>query len=154
MIRTVVAFVVLAGCATHSASSNEPQLTGDTCALYTDATSCDQNTDCTWFGTGCACPPNDPSCTCSPGACASKTGGGSGSGSGSSTGGAACACPNGEVCFEQVGGPAQQAGTSPTIECTLPAAGSGDACPRIQGEGTCTDSTTVTGLCLCDNGIR
>lgn len=82
----------------------------------------------------------------------SKSGSGSGSGSSSTT--AACACPNGEVCYEQVGGPAQQAGTSPTIACILPAAGTGNPCPRIQGEGTCIDSTTVSGLCVCDNGIR
>jgi len=42
----------------------------------------------------------------------------------------------------------------PAIECILPASGSGDPCPRIQGQGMCTDSTTVSGLCICDNGIR
>ncbi len=145
-----LALVLLLGCATHKGSSNEPVLTGDQCALYIDGTTCNADPDCFWAGTGCACPPNDPSCTCSPGSCASKYGSGSGSGSG--TGSAACACPNGEVCFEQIGGPATQ--TPPSIECTLPAPGPGDPCALIQNEGTCTDSTTVSGLCICDNGIR
>ncbi|MGE5181392.1 MAG: hypothetical protein ACM31C_05000 [Acidobacteriota bacterium] len=152
MTRLAALLLFVASCTDHKASTNEPVITGDSCALYTDATSCNADPACMYFGTGCACPPNDPSCTCSPGACGSKSGSGSGSGSGSST--AACACPNGEVCFEQIGGPAQMSGTSPTIECTLPASGTGDPCPRIQGEGTCTDSTTVSGLCVCDNGIR
>ncbi len=34
------------------------------------------------------------------------------------------------------------------------APGTGDPCARITGEGTCSDSATVTGLCVCDNGIR
>ena len=146
-----VAWVVaVLGCADHKSSTSQPVLTGDTCALDTDATTCAADSGCTWFGTGCACPPNDPSCTCPPGACGSTSGSGSGSGST----GAACACPNGEVCFEQIGGTAQPAGTTPAIECTLPTAGTGDPCPRITGEGTCHDSTTVGGLCLCDNGVR
>ncbi len=148
-MRAVLAFVLLAGCTT-STSSTQPKLTGDQCAVYTDSQTCNADSDCTWFGTGCACPPNDPSCTCSPGACGSKTGNGSSSGSG--TTGAACACPNGGVCYEQIGGPATM--TPPTIECTTPTAGTGDVCTRITGEGTCTESMTVSGLCLCDNGIR
>jgi len=150
-MRHLAFVILLAACADKgSSTSNQPVLTGNTCQVHSDATSCDQDPDCAWLATGCACPANDPSCSCPPGACESKSGQGSGSGSGTTT--AACACPNGEVCYEQVGGPAMT--TSPTIECILPASGSGDPCPRIQGEGTCTDSTTVSGLCMCDNGIR
>lgn len=144
-----LALVAFPGC-TESTSSTQPKLTGDQCAVYTDSQTCSADMDCTWFGTGCACPPNDPMCSCSPGACGSKTGNGSSSGSGSTM--AACACPNGGVCYEQIGGPAMQ--MPPSIACTTPAAGTGDPCARIQGEGTCTDSMTVSGLCLCDNGIR
>lgn len=152
-------FLLLAACAGSppSSSSHEPVLTGDRCEVYTDATACDLDADCQWLGTGCACPDPqiDPTCHCPPGACVAKSGGGSGSGSGGSgSSGAGCACPNGEVCFEQIGGPAQQTGTAPTIACTLPAPGTGDPCARVQDEGTCTDSTTVSGLCVCDNGIR
>ncbi len=152
MRHLALILLLAAGCADKASSTtNEPVLTGNTCQVHTDATTCDADADCTWLGTGCACPANDPSCSCPPGACESKNGG-SGSGSGSASTTAACACPNGEVCYEQIGGPATS--TAPTIECILPAPGSGDPCPRIQGEGTCTDSMTVSGLCICDNGIR
>ena len=67
---------------------------------------------------------------------------------------AACACPNDGVCFEQVGGTAQSGGGDPDIQCTTPAAGDGDPCARIRGQGTCNDDPNVSGLCLCDNGIR
>ena len=154
MIRLLasVAFVVAAGCAAEQTSSTSPQITGDTCALHADATTCAGDATCTWLGTGCACPPNSPDCTCPDGACVSTTGQGSSSGSGST--GAACACPNGDVCFEQIGGTAQSSDAPPPIACTTPASGTGDPCPRIVGEGTCHASTAVSGLCLCDNGIR
>ncbi len=145
-------WVVLIGCGAQQGTSSDPVLSGNTCSLHTSATTCQMEMDCTWLGTGCACPPNDPTCTCSEGTCASTSGSGSGSGSGSS--GTGCACPNGGVCYEQIGGPAQQSGTEPQIECTTPTAGTGDPCTRIAGEGTCRDSPTVSGLCVCDNGIR
>jgi hypothetical protein len=140
--------ILLLGCADHKGSTNEPVITGDKCEAYADPTACAADSTCRWYGTGCACPPNDPSCTCSGGVCASAEGTGSGSGSAM----AACACSNGEVCFEQIGGPAVQ--SPPQIDCTLPASGTGDPCPRIQNQGTCMDSTTISGLCICDNGIR
>ena len=152
-MRALLVVALLAGCS-DSTSSSAPKLTGDTCAVYTDSQTCSADDNCTWYGTGCACPPNDPSCMCSPGACASKSGMGSGSSSGSGSTGAGCACPNGGVCYEQIGGPAQMGNTQPDIMCTTPAPGSGDPCGRISGQGTCTDSTTVSGLCICDNGER
>ena len=142
-------FVAVPACS-ESTSSTQPKLTGDQCAVYTNDQTCAADADCTWFGTGCACPPNSPNCVCSPGACGSKNGGGSGNGSGMTMAG--CACSDGGVCYEQIGGTAMMG--PPTIECATPTAGTGDACGRIQGQGTCTDSTTVSGLCLCDNGIR
>jgi hypothetical protein len=69
-----------------------------------------------------------------------------------------CSCPNGGVCFEQIGGPAQRAGDGPAVQCTIPESnggcGSPNACAHLAGEGTCTDSATIAGLCVCDNGIR
>ena len=124
---------LLLGCATHKGSTNEPVLSGDPCALHPDEARCTADSACVWAG-----------------ACMSKSGGGAGGGGGS--GQASCVCFNGDVCFEQIGGPAMQ--TEPQIECAQPAPGSGDPCTRIQNEGTCTDSTTVMGLCICDNGIR
>jgi hypothetical protein len=153
MTRLALAIMFLLGCADHVDTSNTPVLSGDACALHSDSASCAMDSECQWLGTGCACPPNDPTCVCSPGACVSIHGS-SGSGSGSGSTSVACVCPNGEVCYEQVGGPAQPAGSTPQIECTLPASGTGDPCARIEGQGTCIDSTTVTGLCVCDNGIR
>ena len=155
MTRFALAFALLLGACSTQQGSTSPQITGDMCALHADAQTCNADSACTFLATGCACPPNDPSCVCSPGACVSKSGSGSGtsSGSGSASTGAACACSDGGVCFEQIGGPAQMAG-DPMIQCTTPAAGSGDPCGRIQGQGTCMDSTTVSGLCVCDNGER
>lgn len=152
-MRALLVVALLAGCS-DSTSGTSPKLTGDTCAVYTDAQTCAADDSCTWYGTGCACPPNDPSCMCSPGACGSKSGNGSGSGSGSGGAMAGCACSDGGVCYEQIGGPAQMGNTQPMIDCATPTPGTGDPCARIQGEGTCTDSTTVSGLCLCDNGER
>jgi hypothetical protein len=149
MRHALVAFALLAGCS-ESTSTNTPKLTGDQCAVYTNSDTCNADNDCTWYGTGCACPPNDPNCMCSAGACGSKSNPGGGSGSGSTMAG--CACSDGGVCFEQIGGPATM--NPPMIDCTTPAAGSGDPCGRIQGQGACHDSTTVSGLCLCDNGER
>lgn len=63
-------------------------------------------------------------------------------------------CPGGGVCFEQVGRTVQQGGDVDEIQCTVSGAGSGDACGRIEGEGMCRPSETVSGLCVCDNGIR
>ncbi|MEO6771846.1 MAG: hypothetical protein ABI467_02360 [Kofleriaceae bacterium] len=143
--------MMLVACADQgTATTNAPVLTGDACAVYTETTACQADSACTWFGTGCACPPNDPSCVCSPGVCGAKGAPGSGSGSGSTSAG--CACSDGGVCYEQVGGPATM--TPPSIECTTPAPGGGDPCGRVTGQGTCSDSTTVSGLCVCDNGIR
>jgi hypothetical protein len=136
----------LCACTDHKASTNQPVLTGDKCEAYADATGCTGDPDCRWIPTGC---PNDPSSPCPGGACESIHAG-SGSGSGSAMTG--CACPNGEVCYEQIGGPAET--MPPAIDCTLPAPGTGDPCARIQGQGTCTESTAVSGLCLCDDGIR
>src|SRR5206468_1886404 len=76
--RLTFALLLAAGCTDHATgSSNEPVLTGNTCQVHTDATACDQDADCTWLATGCACPENTPSCTCPAGACVSKSGSGS-----------------------------------------------------------------------------
>ena len=62
-----------------------------------------------------------------------------------------CMCSNGGVCFEQIGGPPQS--TPPMIGCAQ-VPDQGDRCALIKDQGRCTASTSVTGLCLCDNGIR
>lgn len=147
-----LAFAVVVGalgCTTSKDSTNQPLITGDTCAVHVDPSSCTGDQGCMWYGFGRACPANEPNCP--SGVCQGSSGSGSGSGSGSA--GAGCACPNGGVCFEQIGGPAQPAG-DPEIQCATPTAGDTDPCTRITGEGTCTDSTSISGLCLCDNGIR
>ena len=151
MLRILTLALVLVACTDHKSTTDDPVLSGDGCAVGSDETSCSAQSGCEWLGTGCACPPNDTSCTCPPGYCVSTSGG---SGAGSGSGHEACACPGSEVCFEQVGGTAQPQGSGPTIACILPADGTGDPCARIQGEGTCTDSASVSGLCVCDNGIR
>ena len=128
-------------------SSTTAQVIGDMCTTHVDEVSCTAETGCQWFGLGRPCP--DDGSYCQSGVCQSPN-----SGSGSAGGGAACACPDGGVCFEQIGGPAQMSGSGEEIMCTTPSAGSGDPCARIEGEGTCRASETVSGLCICDNGIR
>lgn len=149
-MKWTFAVALLIGCGGGMSSGGDtPRIDGDTCALHLDETSCRDNT-CEWFALGQPCQVGQP---CVSGECQSPTTVGSGStGSGSTSTG--CACPNGGVCFEQIGGPAMQAGSGPEVQCTTPTAGDGDACTRIQGEGTCTESAAVTGLCVCDNGER
>jgi hypothetical protein len=120
--------------------------------VHVDQTTCTADTPCTWYELGRPCP--DDGTVCQSGVCSNPAGSGSGGGSGSGSTGAGCACSNGGVCYEQVGGTAQQGGTGPEVQCTTPAAGDGDPCGRIAGQGVCSDSTQVTGLCICDNGIR
>lgn len=140
--------VVLAACSTtqNVGQQNAPILDGDKCAVHADRDSCAADTGCLWADLGVPCQVGMP---CQSGVCYGQT---SGSGSGSGSAGTGCACPNGGVCFEQIGGPAQM--TPPEVQCTTPDPGTGDPCARIVGEGTCTPSMTVTGLCLCDNGAR
>jgi hypothetical protein len=138
-MRALAIALIAAGCSSSpSTSSSDPMLTGDVCPAYGDATTCESNPDCTWLGTGCACPPNDPSCGCPAGAC-TAIGGGSGGGSGSGTASAGCACADGGVCVARNG---------QDITCMTPEPGTGDPCTRLPGL-TCQDSTTISGLCVC-----
>ncbi len=144
-----IALVISACSATENiGQQNAPIVHGDDCAVHVDQTSCLADQGCTWADLGRPCQLGMP---CQSGVCFSQTMG-SGGGSGSGSGHTGCACPDGGVCFEQLGGPAQS--VPPEVQCTVPAPGTGDPCPRITGEGTCTASLDVSGLCLCDNGIR
>jgi hypothetical protein len=144
---------VIAACSSteNIGQQNAPVISGDECAVHADQPSCVADEECQWFDLGRPCQEGMP---CQSGVCVSKSGSGSGSGSGHGGGMAGCVCPNGGVCFEQIGGPAQHPGTGPEVQCTVPTPGSGDPCARITGQGTCTDDSSVSGLCLCDNGIR
>lgn len=147
----------LVACTTSNSSTIDPVLNGDSCAVHTDQQTCAGEPDCNWYALGRPCP--DDGSYCQSGVCQGPSGGSgsgssSGGGGGSASGHAVCACLNGGVCFEQVGGPAQQGGTTPQIQCTIPAAGNGDVCTRVVGQGHCSDSANVGGLCICDNGIR
>jgi hypothetical protein len=151
-MRLAPVLVALAACSSQQ-SSTTAQVSGDMCAVHVDQTSCMAESGCQWFGLGRPCPTDGS--YCQSGVCQAPGSGSGSSGSGSgASGGVGCACSDGGVCFEQIGGPAQMTGSSPQIMCTVPAAGSGDPCTRIVGEGTCKDSETVSGLCICDNGIR
>ncbi len=139
--------------ATHETSAS-PILTGDTCALHQDATTCRADAQgCSWYPNTRACQVGEP---CPAGWCSSpQTGGGDGGGVSASAG---CACPGGggDVCVEEIGGPALQQPAAITCEavpqsCTLP-----DRCACVSSVslGTCAASLQVTNLCVCDNGIR
>jgi hypothetical protein len=62
-------------------------------------------------------------------------------------------CFNGGVCFEQIGGTVQPTGEPPEIQCAV-VPDQGDRCALIAGQGHCSASPNVTGLCICDNAIR
>jgi hypothetical protein len=145
----VLVFVIACGGGDDSSKSGAAQLSGDACAAHIDQASCVADSPCQWYALGRPCP-GDGS-YCQSGVCQDPNAGG---GSGSGGAGAACACPDGGVCFEQVGGTVQQGSAGEEIQCAVPGAGSGDACARIEGQGTCRPSETVSGLCVCDNGIR
>jgi hypothetical protein len=129
------ASTLVIGCTeTTTTNTSDPMLTGNVCVAYSDAASCSSNAACTWLGTGCACPPNDPDCGCPAGTCSAID-----TGSGSGMASAGCACSDGGVCVVHNG---------QAITCVMPAPGGGDPCARISGE-TCQDSATIVGLCVC-----
>jgi hypothetical protein len=155
MTRALYLAVLLAvGCASNAGTTHDYAISGDGCKIYADQATCAAHAGCSWFAIGAPCQVGQP---CQSGVCASTSGGGSGSGSGS--GSAACACPDGGACWEQIGGPAQQSGGEPQIQCGPAYACPGDTipcdpCASITGQGTCTLDPNVANLCLCDNGIR
>lgn len=160
MMRNLATLLFLVvGCTSNDTSSKHDYvIEGDQCKIYNDAQTCDSDSNCLWFDLGIACQPGQ---TCISGECQSKISGSgsgsSGSGGGSGSGSTGCVCSDGGVCFEQIGGPAQQSGTQPEIQCYPPSAcpgGCSSVCDEIVGQGTCTLDPNVENLCLCDNGIR
>jgi hypothetical protein len=150
----VLMFLVFTGCdGTHTVGTITPQVQGDGCAVHPDAPSCaaDPDNRCVWTANLRGCPAGQ---TCPSGWCTSA-----GDNSPPSGVMALCACPGALVCVEELGGPPVQGsgGGSPPLRCE----------PRITGctpvgpcdclgpylDG-CRPSDTVSGLCLCDNGIR
>jgi hypothetical protein len=154
MRAVLIALVAVIACATQSTGKQEYTVTGDECALYNDAQSCDAHSPCMWSELGRPCQVGQP---CVSGVCSSPQGSGSGGGSGHGSGSAACACPGGGACYEQIGGPAPS--SDPQIQCGGPYACPGNGipcnpCDSISGQGTCTLDPNVANLCICDNGIR
>ncbi|HEX4455405.1 MAG TPA: hypothetical protein VH143_31315 [Kofleriaceae bacterium] len=132
MKRALVACALI-GCTQPTTSSvGDPVLGGNVCAIYTTAGACGSDAACTWLGTGCACPPDNPNCGCPDGTCASVDG--------SDTGPPTCACANGAVCVAENAEP---------LTCVTPSPGSSDPCTRIVGL-TCEASSTIGGLCVCE----
>ncbi|HEY1811277.1 MAG TPA: hypothetical protein VGG74_02915 [Kofleriaceae bacterium] len=135
----VIAAIAFVGCSqSPTGTGNAPVLTGDVCSIYSDAGDCTANSQCTWLGTGCACPPDNPNCGCPQGTCAAIDGSDDGSGSGTSE--PACGCSEGGVCVAENGQP---------ITCIAPNPGAGDPCTRLP-DLTCQDSATISGLCVCN----
>ncbi len=134
-------------------------LTGDTCALHTDGTSCRADLQgCAWYPNTRACLVGQP---CPAGWCyLAQSSGGSASGGGGGAVSASCACSGGadDVCVQQVGGPAVQAGTPPSITCAPrpSSCAAADPCACLaQGPiERCASSAQVANLCLCDSGAR
>jgi hypothetical protein len=132
-VKLAGVLAIVLGCTqpATSSSSDQPVLSGDVCAIYTTASTCADDSACTWLGTGCACPPDDPNCGCPAGTCAQSNG--------SDAGAPTCACADGGVCVAQDG---------QALACMTPEPGSGDPCTRIEGL-TCQASSTIAGLCVC-----
>jgi len=156
MNRLTLILIVLFGCTNSSNVTDQFEIQGDACAVHSDQTACRADSGCAWYAYGRPCPANDS--TCPSGVCQSASSGGGGGGGGTGSGTASCVCFNGGVCFEQTGGTPQQLGSTPQpvplpIQCAQ-VPDQGDRCALIQNQGHCTASPTVTGLCLCDNGIR
>ena len=152
MNRLAFLLVVLFGCTDSKNATDQLEIRGDVCAVHSDQTACAADHTCIWYDYGQPCPPGGSFCP--GGVCQSKSsggGGGGGSGSGGGTGVASCVCFNGGVCFEQIGGPVQSA--PPAVQCAQ-VPDQGDRCSLIEDQGRCTASTSVTGLCLCDSGVR
>jgi hypothetical protein len=137
----------------HNLENREPVVTGDPCALWASANACASDEACLWYINTQACQGGQP---CPSGWCAQKpTAGSSDGGAGSGTGHAACACSGVGVCYEQIGSPAQSSGSSPEIGCFGPEiCNLADVCLCITGQGRCAPSQAVSGLCICDNGLR
>jgi hypothetical protein len=154
----VAIFLVACGGARNNAStSGTPVITGDTCTLHEDATSCRADSACSWYPNTRPCIVGQP---CPAGWCYQPQAGDGGTGVDGGGVSAACACPgsSADVCMEQIGGPAIQADAGMTIACvTIPATCSLlDRCACLaQGAiERCWSSDQVTNLCICDNGIR
>jgi len=70
-----------------------------------------------------------------------------------------CACTGGQLCVQQIGGPAIEIYPPPAPLCEAPdaacAASSKDPCQCLSaGDGKCIADTTSARTCVCDNGIR
>ncbi len=156
VVSLIVIFLVACGsAATNTSSTGSPVVTGDSCSLHQDATSCRADSSCAWYTNTRPCIFGQP---CPAGWCYQpQAGDGGGLGTGVS---AACACPESstEVCMEQIGGPAIQADAGPAITCAAIPAGcsASDRCSCLaQGAiERCWTSDQVTNLCICDNSIR
>jgi len=146
------------------------------CTAHNTSSSCDADTTdhCYWFAS--ACPayrlPDGGLPECNGGVCVQEesgscdggtsTGGGGASDAGTISAACGCAIPmqpgstgaEKYVCVEQVGGPAVQ--NPPVITCDpLPVlCNSASLCDCIVGQGACKPSASVSGLCICDNGLR
>ena len=152
-----VALVLLTACGGAApaprGSSASPTLSGDTCALHQDPTTCRADSQgCSWYPNTRACLVGAP---CPAGWCSRTP---IASGGGGVAGSAACACPGGgdDACVVEIGGPAVPAPPPITCQpipasCALP-----ERCGCLSGAplGTCASSDQVTNLCVCDDGIR
>jgi hypothetical protein len=154
---TLALAALLSACGSAANGASSPIVSGDSCALHQDATSCLADPQiCRWYANTRPCLAGEP---CPAGWCyhPQPDGGIDGGGVGAGSAQAACACPgSGQACMVQIGGPAIQ--VEPPVECvTMPAGCTlADRCGCLAQGGLerCWTSETVSGLCVCDNGVR
>lgn len=148
------------GGAPTSRAAVSPILSGDTCALHLDAVSCRADVlGCSWYPNTRACAVGAP---CPPGWCSAPvaadggTGGTGNDGGASASAGCACPGPGGALCVEELGGPAAPAQPAITCQAVPASCAAADRCGCLSSAalGACAASPQVTGLCLCDDGLR
>ncbi len=160
-VISVAALVVACGAGRGGPSggiSSSALVTGDTCALHQDAVTCRADPQgCAWYPNTRPCRIDQP---CPAGWCYLQQSGSGAPADGGISASAGCACSSGsgDVCMLQVGGTAVQSSSQPAIACVARPVGCSatDPCSCLaQGAiERCWSSDQVTGLCICDNGIR
>ncbi len=157
VLLTAALLAACSGGASSSRSGASPMLSGDTCALHQDATSCRADSQgCAWYANTRPCQVGEP---CPAGWCSNpQASDGGTTADGGIAASAGCACPGagGDACVMEIGGPAVQAQPSITCEAVSASCTLADRCGCLTNAtlGTCRSSDQVTNLCVCDDGIR
>jgi len=150
VVAGLFAGAAAAGCDSDlTLGSDQPHLSGSDCGLHLDEESCVADTagGCSWIAILAPCQIQpDGTTVCPPaGACYGPDDGGGGGGGGGVGGTAGCICPDGAVCVVSAGAPdvSDIGCEAPQPDCT-----SADPCQCLRG--SCYESPSIEGLCICE----